>query len=354
MMLNIPQEELINNSELKRAVAKETKQLSNNILIYLSEKGYQKTDVVLPEGNELLSHLPKTSVAYLPTESKKNPNKELTIPKAQNTNVTTRAQANEQNQAKETPQPPEELAQARKFAKEDELLITIRKLATPKRTEYYGKWIEALKTEKCIPKSWILLLENHLPDRLSITYKNQKGSQTNLRTNKNWILHTTKGYDASPVTELSLNRPMELIENIFKLQEVNLLREVIVDANPLREFKIKTSKPSATEPCKYLADNVHVKHLAIIGIKLEDALSEESYRQTNPIRKKKKKKKKKKKTKKSKKKKKKKRKHKDTSSEDEFELSQISKRRKIQYISDSESSSSSANSPSDESDSSTS
>ena len=104
---------------------------------------------------------------------------------------------------------------------------------------------------------------------------------------------------------------MELIENIFKLQEVNLIHEVIVDEDPLREFKIKTSRPSASEACKYLAANVKVKHLAVIGIKLEDAFSEELYRQNNPIKHKKKKKKQKKK---SKKKKKKKRKRKDTSS----------------------------------------
>ena len=350
MMLNLPREEQIDNSELKRTVAKETKHLANRILIYLSEQSYQKTDMILEKGNELLSHLPQTSVAYLPSENTTEPAKKLSIPKTSATNVTTRAQKNEQNQAQENAQTPEELAKPRKFHREDDVMITIRKLVTPKRIEPYQEWIEALKTEKCIPKSWVSLLENHLPEQISVTYKNQIGSQTNLRTNKNWILHTTKGYNQTPTTELTLNRPMELIENIFKLQEVNLLREVVVDADPLREFKLKTSRPSATEPCRNLAAKVQVKHLAIIGIKLEDAQSESSYRQTNPLRKTKKKKKKKK----PKKRKKKKRKRKETSSEEELGLSQIKKRRKLRYVSDSESSSSSWNSPSDDSASSTS
>ena len=116
------------------------------------------------------------------------------------------------------------------------------------------------------------LVRQYLPKSIADTYKIIQAPQTNLRTDKNYVIQRTSNHGPMPAAEVSIHRPLELLENIYKLQELNVLHEVQVDVDPLWEFKLKASSYTVTTANKALANKVMLNHSMILALLPEEAI----------------------------------------------------------------------------------
>ena len=266
MLLNLPQSETMDESELKRSVSMETKLLTKVILKKIHKTAFSKTAFQTPEGNDLLQHVPITSLAYLP--------KQIIITKKPEKDENDEKLYEIDPKAKKTKEPRESYDMVHKFTYSDDVMVTVQKLFQSQKCPQYIQWIgEALPKERDVPQVLVTLIQQHLPKSIAVTYTIVQASQVNLRTDKSYVIQQTGNYGKMPAAEVSIHRPTELLENVFKLQESNLLHEVLVDNDPLWEYKIKAARHNATYANKSFANAVEVNHSMIIALLPEEAIT---------------------------------------------------------------------------------
>ena len=266
MLLNLPKEESPEGSELKRKVSTRTHVLAKSILKQLQRTAHSKTAFQVPPENEILQHAPITSRAYLPPKT-------TTIPKTALEDTTPQADDKIPSLREHQAPKPNDRDRKYKFTQQDDLMVTVQKIFSPQKSTQYLQWIsEELPKEQDVPSSLVHFVKTHLPKKIVLTYKVIEGSQTNLRTDKNFVIQRTSNQGPMPASEISIHRPMDLMENIFKFQELNILRECQVDKEPLKEFIIKTSRPMATATSKSLATSVNIRHNMILALMPEETV----------------------------------------------------------------------------------
>ena len=252
MLLQLPERENETNPKLKHAVSTTAKTFAERLNAYLNNKGFETFSCKLQDNNDLLSHLPAHSPAHIP--------KTTTIRKKTTPEDTAEKQQTSTYSKKKDKQ--------YLFKPEDEILMTITRLARPRALAEFEAWLNELEKHDNIPKTWIQIIREHLPDELLIRAKTVTASQTNLRTNKNWVLQKTGGRKSN-IPEISVHAPLELLENFYKFQECNLIRGAELDENALMEFKRKAGQNLNTPTMQDLGNNTNLQHLGIIGLRLE-------------------------------------------------------------------------------------
>ena len=263
MLLNLPKEESPEDSELKRKVSTRTNVLAKSILKQLQRTAHSKTSFQVPPGNEILQYAPVTSRAYLPPQNTSIPKKDLE-------GTTPQADEPIPELPPITSKKPNNRDRAYTFEHKDDLMITVQKIFSPQKSPQYLQWIGTeLPKEPDVPRSLVNFVKTYLPKKIVLTYKVIEGSQTNLRTDKNYVIQRTSNQGPMPASEISIHRPMDLI---YKFQELNILHAVQVDKEPLKEFVIKTSRPMATASSKAQAKNISIRHNMILAVMPEETV----------------------------------------------------------------------------------
>jgi len=266
MLLNLPMAETPEDSELKRKVSPRTKNLAKSILKQLHRTAHSKTAFQVPKGNKILQHAPTTSRAYLPPQI-------TSIPKKDTESTTPQADEKIPGMQPLTSQKPNKRDRAYTFDHKDELMITVQRIFSPQRYPQYLEWINnELPKEPDVPQSLVNFVKEHLPKKIVTTYKVIDGSQTNLRTDKNYVVQRTSNQGPMPAAEISIHRPMDLMENFYNFQELNILQAVQVDKAPMKEYIVKTSRPTATASSKSQAKHMDVRHNIILAVMPEETV----------------------------------------------------------------------------------
>lgn len=261
MMLGLPEQENLQKPKLKYGVTTTAKFYTNRLTAYLTNKGFETFRIKLINNNELLSNLPEHSPAHVP--------KTTTIPKNNNINIVTPEQETGGEEPKTKTYSKRDKGKRKYlFQPTDNLLMTINRIAKPRSLEEFDQWLTELESMQNIPESWTKTVKDYLPNEFIMTAKTVVASQTNLRDNKNWVIQKTGG-NKTGIQEVTFHAPLELMENLYKFTELNLIRGAELDENALIEFKKKTGLNINTETMQNLGNNTNLAHIGIIGLRLE-------------------------------------------------------------------------------------
>ena len=116
------------------------------------------------------------------------------------------------------------------------IVISTQVMCMPRTLEAFDRWIKALGREESVPNEWVDIIKNHLPTDLLIHTREYDGSQINLRNNQTWTLERTQDRGPTQIQEVGIFPTSQCLENIRKMQEVNLIRGGQISPDPMREL----------------------------------------------------------------------------------------------------------------------